>query len=297
MDTEREARDAGSRDGSEGPGRIDSPSNPRLRSALRLRERRDRDATGFTLVDGGREALRAIEAGAIVETAFVCRSRVGSREAHRVAEKLEQSFGPYGASIELVEVSERAFERLAYGDRADGVVLVVRAPGTELGDLELPPEPLVLVTEDVEKPGNVGAILRSADAVGAAAVVAVGGTDLFNPNVIRASVGTVFSMPVASGSADAVAGWLRERAIRIVASRVDAAQLHVDADLRGPLAIVLGSESAGLSDAWCAPDVEAVRLPMAGVADSLNVSAAAAVLLYEAWRQRRPASSGSGLTP
>jgi TrmH family RNA methyltransferase len=272
---------------------IDSPANARIKAALRLRERRERDETGLTLVDGGREALRAMESGATVETAFVCRSRLASTEAHRVVEQFEQSFGPYGSSTDLVEISERAFERLAYGDRADGVVLVVRAPRTGLGDLELPAEPLLVVTEDVEKPGNVGAILRSADAVGASAVIAVGGTDLFNPNVIRASIGTVFSTPVPTGSAEDVAGWLRERGIRIVASRVDAAQLHVDTDLRGPIAIVLGSESAGLSDAWRAPDVEAVRLPMAGVADSLNVSAAAAVLLYEAWRQRRSGPSES----
>jgi len=265
---------------------IDSPSNPRIKSALRLRERRERESTGLTLVDGGREALRAIEAGAVVESAFVCSPLLASVEARRVAEKLGQSFEPYGASIEVVEVSERAFERLAYGDRADGVVLVVRSPRASLDDIELPRAPLVVVTEDVEKPGNVGAILRSADAVGAAAVIAIGGTDLFNPNVIRASVGTVFSMPVASASASDAAGWLRAREIRIVASRVDAARLHVEADLRGPVAIVLGSEATGLSDVWRAPDVEAIRLPMTGVADSLNVSAAAAVLLYEAWRQR-----------
>jgi TrmH family RNA methyltransferase len=143
------------------------------------------------------------------------------------------------------------------------------------------------VSEDVEKPGNVGAILRSADAVGADAVITAGGTDLFNPNVIRASVGTVFSVPVASGSAADVAAWLRQRDIRIVASRVDAAALHVEANLTGPLAIILGSEANGLSDAWRGADVEGVRLPMLGGADSLNVSAAAAVLLYEAWRQRR----------
>lgn len=264
-----------------------------MRAALRLRERGERDATGLTLVDGGRESLRAMESGAQVEQAFVSPTLLASREAKRVAEKLTQDFGPFGASIETVEVSGRAFERLAYGDRADGVVLVVRAPRTSLEDLELPADPLVVVTEDVEKPGNVGAILRSADAVGAAAVIAVGGTDLFNPNVIRASVGTVFTVPVATGSADEVARWLRERGVRIVASRVDAERLHVDADLRGAVAVVLGSEATGLSDAWQADDVEAVRLPMTGAADSLNVSAAAAVLLYEAWRQRRSGSAQS----
>ena len=274
---------------------IESASNPRIKAALRLRERRERDATGMTLVDGGREALRAMEAGAVVETAFVCPPLLATREAQRVAEKLSQSFGPFGAAIDYAEVSERAFERLAYGDRADGVVLVVRVPRNELAELQLSAEPLVVVTEDVEKPGNVGAIIRSADAVGAAAVIAVGGTDLFNPNVIRASVGTVFSMPVAAASAADTAAWLRSRAVRIVASIVDAERLHIEANLRGPLAIVLGSEATGLSDAWRAPDVEAVRLPMAGVADSLNVSIAAAVLLYEAWRQRH--APVANLTP
>lgn len=272
---------------------IESPANPRVKAALRLRERRERDATGLTLVDGGREALRAMEAGAVVEAAFVCPPLLTTREAHRVAEKLSQSFGPFGAAIEYTEVSERAFERLAYGDRADGVILVVRAPRTSLADLQLPGDPLVVVTEDVEKPGNVGAILRSADAVGADAVIAAGGTDLFNPNVIRASVGTVFTVPVAAAPASDVAAWLRDHHIRIVASLVDASRLHVEADLRGAVAIVLGSESAGLSDAWRATEIEAVRLPMAGVADSLNVSAAAAVLLYEAWRQRRGPAGGT----
>lgn len=265
---------------------IESAANPRIKAAVRLRERREREATGLTLVDGGREALRAMEAGAMVEMAFVCRSRIASTEARRVAEKLEQSFGPFGASIELLEVGERAFEKVAFGDRADGVVLVVRAPRTTLQDLELPAAPLLIVTEDVEKPGNVGAILRTADAVGADAVIAAGGTDLFNPNVIRASVGTVFTVPVVAASAEEAATWLRGRGVRIVASIVDAKRLYVEADLTGPIAIVLGSEAEGLSDAWRGPGLEAVRLPMAGVADSLNVSAAAAVLLYEAWRQR-----------
>jgi RNA methyltransferase, TrmH family len=268
------------------PARIDSPANPRIKAAARLRERREREATGLTLVDGGREALRAMEAGAIVETAFVCRPLIGSVAAKRVAEKLEQSFGPFGAEIEVLEVGERAFAKVAFGDRADGVVLVVRPRHAALGDLELPAAPLLVVTEDVEKPGNLGAILRTADAVGADAVIAIGGTDLFNPNVIRASVGTVFTLPVVAAPAAETAAWLGARSIRVVASVVDARKLHIEADLTGAVAIVLGSEAEGLSETWRGSGVEAVRLPMAGVADSLNVSAAAAVLLYEAWRQR-----------
>lgn len=259
-------------------GAIDSPANPRIKAALSLRERRDRDRTGLTLVDGGREALRVIQAGAEVVEVFVHPPLVETADGR-------QALALLGGAV--TQVSRRAFERLAYGNRTDGIVLVVKTPDAGLAGLELPDAPLVVVTEDVEKPGNVGAILRSADAVGASAVIAVGGTDLYNPNVIRSSVGTVFTVPVAAAPAAEVIEWLRAKGLRIVASRVDATELHVDADLRGPLAIVLGSEAHGLSDAWLAPDVGAIRLPMLGAADSLNVSAAAAVLLYEAWRQRR----------
>jgi TrmH family RNA methyltransferase len=217
-----------------------------------------------------------MNAGALVETAFVCRPLLASHDARRVVEKLEQPIGPFGAEVELVEVGERAFERIAFGDRADGVVLVVRIPERTLDDLVLPDDPLVVVTEDVEKPGNLGAILRTADAVAADAVIAAGGTDLYNPNVIRASIGTVFSLQVAAAPAAEVAAWLRSRGVRIVASRVDASRLHVEADLRESVALVLGSEAEGLSDAWRGEDVEGIRLPMLGIADSLNVSAAAA---------------------
>ncbi|HEY4228294.1 MAG TPA: TrmH family RNA methyltransferase [Candidatus Limnocylindrales bacterium] len=266
----------------DGPVLIESRSNPRVRAALALRERRERDATGRTLVDGARESLRAIEAGVEVVDAFVCPALLDSDDGRRALELVDRL-----PAARRAEVSERAFERLAYGDRADGIVLVVSTPSTRLEDLRLPEMPLIVVTEDVEKPGNVGAILRSADAVGASAVIAVGGTDLFNPNVIRASIGTIFRVPLAAGSAAEVIGWLRASGIRMVTSRVDAAVLHVDANLRGPVAIVLGSEADGLSGVWRSPAIDGVRLPMLGGADSLNVSAAAAVLLYEAWRQRR----------
>jgi RNA methyltransferase, TrmH family len=272
------------RHGTIGPMVIDSPANPKIRAAAGLRERRDRDRTGLTLVDGAREARRAIEAGLAVETAFVCPELGTGDEAHAALTALRRT--PGGERV--IEVGRRAFEKLAYGDRSDGIVLVVRPPTTSLAGLALGPNPLVVVTEAVEKPGNLGAILRSADGAGAEAVVAVGGTDLFNPNVIRASVGTVFSVPIAAATAAEALAWLRERGIRAVAARTDAARLHVEADLRGPIAIVLGSEARGLSSAWDDPDVEGVRLPMRGIADSLNVSVAGAVLLYEAWRQRHP---------
>lgn len=263
------------------PDLVDSPSNPRLRAALALRERRERDTTGLTIVDGARESLRAVQAGVAIEAAYVCRPMLASLDSTRLLAELEGGRG----RVPITELSERAYARLAYGDRSDGIVLVVRTPSTRLDDLAVGANALIVVTEDVEKPGNLGAILRSADATGVSAVIAAGGTDLFNPNVIRASVGTVFNVPVAAAPAMEVATWLRGIGVRIVASRVDAACLHVEADLGRPVAIVLGSEAEGLSDVWRGPDIEGVRLPMIGAADSLNVSAAAAVLLYEAWRQ------------
>ena len=260
--------------------RIDSPANPRIKAAVALRERRQREATGLTLVDGGRECLRALESGVELESAFVAPGLATSGDARRAVEL---------AGERAIEVGARAFDKLAYGDRSDGVVLVVRPHVRTLQDLELPALPLIVVTEDVEKPGNVGAILRSADGAGAHAVIAAGATDLFNPNVIRASVGTVFTVPVVAAPAGEVRAWLRDRGLRIVATRVDAPILHADADLTGPMALVLGSEAEGLSPASSGEGVEPVRLPMEGVADSLNVAAAAAILLYEAWRQRRHA--------
>jgi TrmH family RNA methyltransferase len=272
---------------------IDSPQNPRLRAALALRDRRGRLATGLTLVDGARECLRTLEAGARVEAAFICPPLLHAADAEAAAAILR------ARAVDPIEVSERAFEKLAFGDRAEGLVLVVEAPSTALADL--PPtgtdEPaLILVTEDVEKPGNLGAILRTADAAGCDAVIAIGGTDLFNPNVIRASIGTAFSMPLAAATAGETLAWLRDRSIRIVAARTDGERLYSEANLDGALAIVLGSEALGLSAAWHAPDIEAIRLPMLGVADSLNVAATAAILAYEARRQRgrRPVTTASG---
>jgi len=277
------------------PVEIDSPANPRIRAAVALRERRERDATGLTLVDGGREARRAIEAGVEIETVFVCRELLASEDA----DVASASLGTARGRRLLVEVGSRAFEKLAYGDRSDGIVLVVRPRLRTLAELDLPENALVVVTEDVEKPGNVGAILRSADGAGADAVVAAGGTDLFNPNVIRASVGTVFSIPVAAAPVAEIAAWLRAHGLRTITARVDSPTLHVDADLRGPLALILGSEAEGLSPAWQGEEIESVRLPMEGTADSLNVSAAAAILLYEAWRQRRhaPVAAASTQSP
>jgi TrmH family RNA methyltransferase len=166
-------------------------------------------------------------------------------------------------------------------------VATVGIPDLALDALPLPPDPLVLVLEAVEKPGNLGAVLRSADGAGVDAVIlADPRTDPFNPNAVRASLGTIFATRLAAASSDEVRRWLLARDVRILAARVDGAVDYTDADLRAGVAIVLGSEAEGLTDEWSGEGVIAIRLPMLGIADSLNVSITAAVLAYEARRQR-----------
>lgn len=258
-----------------------SPSNPRIRSTARLRDRRERDASGLTLADGAREVRRALESGADVVEAFICEPLLAGEDARAALDNLERG------RIPTTSTSETAFAKIAFGDRADGIVAVVRIPSMRLDDLRLPDEPLVVVVEGVEKPGNLGAVLRSVDGAGADALIAASPrTDLMNPNAIRASAGTIFSVPIASAPTDEVIEWLRARSIRIVATLVDAEPLYTEADLTGGVALAFGSEADGLTDAWQRGDITAVRLPMRGIADSLNVSVTAAVVLYEARRQR-----------
>ena len=273
------------------PGRggevITSAANPRIRAALALRERRGRSRSGRLLVDGSREVLRAIEAGLAIHEAFVAPGPL-QPDAAAVVARLA------AAGVPLVGVAGAAWSRLAYGERGSEVVAVVDAPPTDLAHVEaivaLRRDPLLILVEDAEKPGNLGAIARSADGAGAAALlVAVSegpAADPWKPNAVRASLGTVLSLPIAIAPTRTLLPWLRERAIRIVAARVQAVVDYRETDLRGPLAIAVGSEAGGLGAEWLAEDIEGVRLPMLGRADSLNVSAAAAVLLYEARRQR-----------
>ena len=259
---------------------ITSLTNPRVKAAVRLRDRREREATGLTIVDGAREILRALDSGVRVETAFLAPDLVRSADALTVADRI-------GRRETTIEVSPAVLAKVAFGDRSDGIVAVVGTPNPGLADLAPAREPLLVVVEGVEKPGNLGAILRSADGAGADAVIVADPlTDAFNPNAIRASLGTIFAVPIVTARSSETRAWLADHAIRPVATIVEASIPYTDADLRGPLALVLGSEADGLSATWRTPDVTAVSIPMAGIADSLNVSVAAAVVLFEAVRQR-----------
>jgi RNA methyltransferase, TrmH family len=229
-----------------------------------------------------RETLRALQGGATLREAFVEPELLVEPEAKALLERLREE------SVPVLELSREAFARLSYGDRLDGVVAVAETPLRTLNDLELAPDPLIAIIEGVEKPGNLGAILRTADGAGVnAVIVAESATDLFNPNIIRASLGTVFALPVVVASSGDVLAWLQERDIAIIAARVDGSVDYTAADYSGAIAIALGSEARGLSDPWGELARASVRVPMLGVADSLNVSVTAAVLFYEALRQRR----------
>jgi RNA methyltransferase, TrmH family len=264
----------------EAPPPITSLTNPRVKAAVRLRDRRERESTGLTIIDGAREIRRALDAGIRVETAFVAPDLVRSSEAQVVEERLRHRPSTF-------EVSPAVLAKVAFGERSDGVVAVVATPDRQLTDLNLPADALVLIVEGVEKPGNLGAVVRTADAVGADAVIAADArTDLFNPNAIRASIGTIFALPVVAAPSGAVLDWLTAQGIRPVAALVDAPVTYLETDLRRPVAIVLGSEAEGLSATWRDPRVTPAAIPMLGIADSLNVSIAAAVLLFEAVRQR-----------
>ncbi len=260
---------------------ITSRQNARVKDAARLRDRRHREKQGRILIDGARELSRAIDAGVRLIEVFVCEPLCTSDDARGVLAMLPE------CGAEILDVTERVFEKLTFGQRAEGVLGVAEMPRLTLEEITLPENALVAVLERVEKPGNLGAVLRSADGAGVSAlIVADGRTDLYNPNAIRASLGTIFTMPVCSTTTAETLDWLRQQSLSICAARVDGSVPYTELDYRGPTAIVLGSEAEGLSDAWSGDDIRAIRLPMLGQADSLNVSVTAAVLFYEALRQR-----------
>lgn len=260
---------------------ITSRQNPRIKQACALRGRAARDQTQQTLVYGVRESQRALELNARPTSVFWCEKHFRSPQASEVVDRLATT------GAESFSVSSEVFEKLAYGDRMDGVIAVFDTRSPQLTNLSLPQNPLVAVLEGIEKPGNLGAILRSADGAGIDAVVVADAViDLFNPNAIRASVAAVFQPNLAVASVAEVQVWLAKLGLNTYAARPDATTRYYQADYTQASAIVLGSEAKGLTDAWNIRHVQAVAIPMRGAADSLNVSTSAAVMFYEARRQR-----------
>jgi TrmH family RNA methyltransferase len=263
------------------PEKITSLQNPRVKQLVKLRDRRDRDDAGLFLVEGYREVRRALEKNIrLIELYFSPEWFLGENEPALIEQARQ-------AGAQLLELSKDAFAKCAYRDRPDGLLAVAPQWKNALSDLKLSPKPFLLVVESIEKPGNLGTILRSADAAGVDGVIVCDAvTDVFNPNVVRSSTGVLFSVPIVVAESAMVHAWLVEKGIRIVATTPDTPNIYTKVDLGGPLAIVMGSEQYGLSKFWLKESNLLVRIPMAGQADSLNVAMATIITLFEAVRQR-----------
>ena len=274
---------------------ITSAQNPKIKQLLALQEKaRLRRETGIFVVEGRRELQHCIDAGFEIDTLFICHDILSGVNSDPVdpagACRPRRGSGRVGLALKetkIFEISQEAYQKVAYREGTEGVIAEVRARERRLEDLELKENPLVVVLESVEKPGNLGAVLRSADAAGADAVLICDPlTDLYNPNLIRASIGAVFTGPcVACSSAEAIS-WLKAHGIQILTAQLQDSGWYYDTDMKRGTAIVIGTEATGLTQAWRDAADAHIRIPMLGALDSLNASVSAAILLFEAVRQR-----------
>ena len=261
---------------------LTSPANPKIKYVVKLRTCSVREETGEMIVEGFRECRRALDNGYRPKSIFICPELYLKNENE---DRLVADAAAAGAEVFLC--SRPAFLKMAYKDRPDGLLMTGPHVAKTLDRLVPPPNALVIVAESIEKPGNLGTILRSADAAHAAAVIMCDRTtDVHNPNVVRASTGTMFSVPIVEASSEDAVRWLKARGFRILAATPHAERLHFEVDLTGNVAIAVGAEQYGLTSKWMDFADMRVRIPMLGLADSLNVSAAATILVYEAVRQR-----------
>lgn len=261
---------------------ISSLQNPKVKQVARWRDRPDRDNSQVVLAEGYRALVRALAGGYHIHEVFVCPEFFPGQHHE---EELLQRLAAQGARI--IKVAPGAFNKMAYRDRPEGLLGVGPQLHRTLDDLKLSETPFFLVAEQIEKPGNLGTMMRSADAVKVDGLVLCDPkTDLYNPNVVRASTGNLFTLPIAEASSAGAIPWFKERGIKILATSPHAEKLYTQVDLTVPVAIVVGAEQYGLTRQWLDNADIVVRLPMLGEADSLNVSTATAIMLYEVVRQR-----------
>ncbi|MFA6931214.1 MAG: RNA methyltransferase [Lentisphaeria bacterium] len=261
---------------------ISSLQNPRIKQIVKWRDRPDRDRDQVVLIEGYRALLRALAGAYPVQEVYVCPELFQGENEEELLRRLQQQ----GATI--FQVSAAAFCKMAYRDRPEGLLGIGSQRHRGLRDLPIPQgSGFFLVTEQIEKPGNLGTIMRSADAVQVDALILCDSrTDLYNPNVVRASTGNLFTLPIAEADSASTIAWLKQSGVRIYAASPHADKLYTQIDMTVPVAIVVGAEQFGLSDCWLEAADQKLRLPMLGEADSLNVATATALLLYEAVRQR-----------
>lgn len=259
--------------------RITSLQNPKIKNIVKLSKSKERREQNLFVLEGARELTLALSAGYQVESVYLCPDLYAKTEYPDVLNGLPES--------KLTEVSQSVFEKIAYREGSDGLLALVRPHEHSLDKLKLSDNPFIILLEAVEKPGNLGAILRTADAAQADAVIICDpATDLYNANAIRSSVGCIFTVPTAVCSSQEALSFLKGKKIAVFAAELQAAQWYQDTDFRKPSAIVMGTEADGLTEFWLKNADARIKIPMRGKIDSLNVSVSTAVLTFEAMRQR-----------
>jgi len=266
--------------------KITSHQNPNIKQVVKLKKRRERNLSNLFLIEGYRELKRAVDAEEEIISLFYSPSHFLKNNEQSLINLIETNGG------DLFECAKFIFEKISYRDRPDGLLAIAKQRKKPLADLEeillIKENPFLLIAENIEKPGNLGTILRSSDAVGVDAVIVCDScTDVYNPNVVRASVGTLFTVPVIEGTTNEVFELLKKHKVNILAATPSSKNIFTEVDMKGPVAITVGSEQYGLSDFWMQESDILVNIPMNGVADSLNVATATTILLYEVVRQRK----------
>jgi RNA methyltransferase, TrmH family len=256
---------------------ITSTQNPKIKSLLLLEKPRERKKQSVFVVEGKKEVMYAVEAGYQIQNIFFCEEIISVQTLLEL--KLSDRL--------LIPVSREVFDKIAVRETTGGMIAIAEQKAHRLEDIKLSKNPLLLVLESVEKPGNLGAILRTADAAGVDAVVICDPqTDFYNPNVIRSSVGCVFTKQIASATSEETIQWLKKNDVNIFCTYLQASKPYYETDFKAPSAIIMGTEATGLSDSWVNNATSNIIIPMQGVIDSMNVSTAAAVVIFEALRQR-----------
>ncbi|MBF02806.1 MAG: rRNA methyltransferase [Flavobacterium sp.] len=257
---------------------ITSVQNPYIKSLVQLQEKaKTRKQTGTFLIEGKREIELAIKGGYILETLLFCPEVI-----QNVDYKIFDS-----SIVEKIEISKEVYQKLAYRDTTEGILAVAQSKALHLSDLKLSKNPLVLIAEAPEKPGNIGALLRTADAANIdAVIIANPKSDLYNPNIVRSSVGCLFTRQIATGTSEEVIAFLQENNINFYSATLQNSNEYHKVNYTTPTAIVVGTEATGLTEIWRKESTQNIIIPMQGEIDSMNVSVAAAILLFEAKRQR-----------
>ena len=265
---------------------ITSAQNAKIKDLLALQEKsKERRRKGLFVVEGRRELLHCMEAGYEPYTIFFCPEILSEKDFKEIESAVNATGS--GEACGWIEIPQHLYEKVAYRGGTDGVSAEMHCKETTLASLCLKKDPLVVVLESVEKPGNLGAVLRSADAAGVDAVIVCAPlTDMYNPNLISSSIGAIFTVPVAPASSEETIAWLKERGIRIYTAQLQDSEWYYDTDMKGGTAIVMGTEATGLTGTWRKAADAHIKIPMLGKLDSLNVSVSAAILIFEAVRQR-----------